>query len=144
MAYPLEARHILGCLSTGLRVAIIYEQEDLLAEYHFIKERLDAEGNYMIACVYYSSQSPDPLKASGAKLPLYTFDSILVQRDYYYVGSKKFMRKSMHALPYDWYLCFEHSPETRIKGIYSDVEKGKKLGEELQAERERRFRTMLD
>lgn len=140
MIHLLEARHIIGCFDVGLRVAITYEYGEVAVEYHFVKHRLQEHGNYEICCVYYNSHSVDPLKICGTRLPLHSFDAILVQKDYYYVGNKKFIRKSIHALPYDWYPCFETSPKRRLLDITQQVEQGKKLGEELHAVRVNQFK----
>lgn len=136
--YPLDPRHAIGCIDAGLRVALVYQLDDVVAEYHFVKYPLkDNCSNYNITCSYYTSQSTDPLKISGAVTTLVDFDSILIQRDYYYVGRKRFTRVGLYALPYDWYNCFETDPQTRLQSIKQLVDIGKKRGEDLEEARKK-------
>lgn len=142
--HQLEPRHVLGCLDVGLRVCIVYEYGDIDSEYHFVKARVEEQGNYEVLCIYYNSYTTDPLKTCGTRFPLHAFDAILIQKDYYYVGNRRFIRKGMYALPYDWYCCFETHPSGRILDITSEVERGKKVGEDLYAERQRQLHPTAD
>lgn len=130
--YPLKPKHALGCIDVGLRVVLLYQMDEIVAEYHFVKYPLiSIETNYSIRCAYYKSQSTDPLKLSGVVTTLTEFDTILIRCDHYYTGRKRFSRVGLYALPYDWYECFETNKTERLTAIKQLVELGKKRGEEI-------------
>lgn len=136
--YILDRYDALGCLQMGLMIAISYQKDDIEACYHFVKYPLNAppEVATNILCVGYSATKPDPIGLCSSKTDISTFETMCLQRDYYYCGSHRYSRKGIKVLPNDWYECFETKINHRLSSISPKIEEGKKLGQLIKKSRE--------
>lgn len=109
---------IKAALIKDLRVGIIFKNDDIVAEYHFIRDPRDPPDELNgIICVMCTSTANDPLRLSGITRSVKEFTGFVERPVIYTSNAAPYQRIDVKLYPKDWYPCFQNNKEDGISQI---------------------------